>query len=66
VRQLLTESLVLAAAGCAAGVGVAWVAVHALEAFRPASLTELADVQVNGATLGLAVAIDPAIAMRAD
>ncbi|HKV52363.1 MAG TPA: ABC transporter permease [Gemmatimonadaceae bacterium] len=57
LRQLVTESLVLAAAGCAAGVGVAWLAVQALETFRPASLAELANVQLNGATLGLAVAI---------
>lgn len=57
LRQLITESLVLAGAGCAAGVGVAWLAVRALEALRPASMAELADVRLDGATLALAVAI---------
>lgn len=57
LRQLVTESLVLASAGCAAGVGVAWLAVQALAALRPANLTELADVRLDGATVWLAVAI---------
>lgn len=57
LRQLLTESLVLAVAGCAAGVGVAWLGVRALGALRPPALVELDGVRLDARTLGLAVAI---------
>ena len=57
LRQLTTESLVLAGAGCVAGIGVAWLAIDALEALRPASLVELADVRLDGTALVIAVAI---------
>lgn len=38
VRQMLTESLVLAIPGGTAGVGLAWLAVRALNATKPAML----------------------------
>jgi predicted permease len=47
VRQLLTESLVLAAAGGAAGVALgAWI-LRALLAFAPQSLPRLAEVRLD-------------------
>ncbi|MGH7648813.1 MAG: ADOP family duplicated permease [Gemmatimonadaceae bacterium] len=57
VRQLLTESLVLAAAGCAAGIAIAWLAVRALAVLRPETLIALADVRLEGATLVLAAVV---------
>ena len=57
LRQLTTESLVLAGAGCAAGIGVAWLAIDALEALRPANLVELADVRLDGTAFAIALVI---------
>lgn len=50
-RQLLTESLVLAAAGCAGGVLVGWGALTLLIRARPRSLSELASASMDGTTL---------------
>ena len=50
-RQLLTESMLLAAAGCIAGVLLGWVGLRALIAARPESLGDLAAVRMDGATL---------------
>ena len=59
VRQLLTESLILAAAGCVGGLLVGWLGLHALVAIRPNSLSELGEARMDGTTLlvtaGLAV-----------
>ncbi|MFI5233130.1 MAG: ABC transporter permease [Gemmatimonadales bacterium] len=55
VRQLLTESLVLAAIGGAAGVVVAVAGVRALVALSPAGLPRLASIHVNGAVLVFAL-----------
>jgi len=53
LRQLLTESLVLAAAGAIAGVLVAFVALRILAAAAPAgSLIGGAGVRMDGAVLG--------------
>jgi predicted permease len=57
VRQLLTESLILAAAGCVGGVIVGWAGLHLLVALRPASLPELAEARVDGMTLLVTAAI---------
>ena len=57
VRQLLTESLILAAAGCVGGVMVGWAGLHLLVALRPASLPELAEARVDGLTLLMTAAI---------
>jgi putative ABC transport system permease protein len=51
LRQLLTESLVLAAAGGAAGVGVGAWALRVLIALAPPELPRLADVRLDPAIL---------------
>jgi putative ABC transport system permease protein len=62
-RQLLTESLLLAAVGCSVGVGFGFVIVRALIAARPASLNQLAQTQLGGRALAVAVAVSIATAL---
>jgi putative ABC transport system permease protein len=57
VRQLLTESLVLAAVGCAAGVAVAMVGVNLLLPFAGDSIPRLAQAAVDSKVLGFSVAL---------
>jgi putative ABC transport system permease protein len=77
VRQLLTETLMIAVVGGALGVLVAALGVRALVALAPPELPRLAAVGVNGATLvfalvastivGLSVGLAPALqATRSD
>ncbi len=56
-RQLLTESLLLASAGCVAGVSVGWVGLHALVAARPQALVELTAARLDMTTLGVTIAL---------
>ena len=56
-RQLVTESLVLAGAGCVVGIGVGWAGLRALVARRPESLDQLATAHMNGITLLVAVGL---------
>ena len=51
VRQLLLESLVVAAAGGSMGVGLAYLAVAALGRFGPADLPRLQMIEVDGQVL---------------
>jgi putative ABC transport system permease protein len=53
VRQLLTESALLACAGCAAGVALATLALRALVLVAPPTLA-VGDVRVDGWVLGFA------------
>lgn len=57
VRQLLTESLVLAVTGCLLGILVGWAGLHLLVALRPPQLTELDSAHLNLATLMLSAAL---------
>lgn len=57
LRQLLTEALVLGAAGAALGLAIAFVATRALVAAQPAGIPRLADVGVNGAVVLVTFAI---------
>ena len=57
VRQLLTESLVLASTGCVGGLLVGWVGLRVLVALRPESLSELASARMDGETLLVAVGL---------
>jgi predicted permease len=56
-RQLLTESLVLAFAGGALGVGLAYGGVRALTAIEPTSVPRLSEIAVDARALGFALAI---------
>ena len=53
VRQLLTESVLLAAVGGAAGVALAWAGLRALTALAPADLPRLDEVRLDGVVLGV-------------
>ncbi|HJU66165.1 MAG TPA: ABC transporter permease, partial [Gemmatimonadaceae bacterium] len=57
VRQLFTESVLLASAGCALGVLVAILGIGALKRWAPSDLPLLTTVQLNGSVLAFAVAI---------
>jgi predicted permease len=55
VRQLLTETLVLALGGTALGLGVAWLAVPALVASSPEGVPRLDQARIDGVVLAFAV-----------
>jgi predicted permease len=57
VRQLLTESLVLAAAGGVLGVGVAWVGVRLIAARGSAGLPALAPLEIQPGMLLFSAAL---------
>jgi len=57
VRQLLTESLLLAVAGGLAGVLLAWLGIRALVALGPATIPRLATVGLDGGVLAFVVAV---------
>jgi predicted permease len=56
VRQLLTETLVLALGGAILGLAVAWVAVPALVASSPEGVPRLEQAGIDGTVLGFAFA----------
>ena len=57
VRQLLTESLLLAAAGCIAGLAVGYAGVRSIVAMRPESMSDLANVRIDGRVVLVTVGI---------
>ena len=57
MRQLLTEGLLLSAAGGAAGLAVAWLALQWMRTSGPADLPRMDEVVLDGRVLGLALAI---------
>jgi putative ABC transport system permease protein len=57
LRQLLTESVLLAAAGCALGLLVARWGVDALLAISPRDLLSFTSVSINTRVLGFAIAL---------
>jgi putative ABC transport system permease protein len=52
VRQLLTESLVLAIAGAVLGLGLAWAGIRFLIALAPSNLPRLDAVRIDTTVLG--------------
>jgi len=52
VRQLLTESVLLAAIGGALGLAVAWIGVKGLVAVSPADIPRIRNVGIDGVVLG--------------
>jgi predicted permease len=57
VRQLLTESVLLAAAGTVVGVAIGWLGLHALLALGASKLPRLGAVSFDGRVLVFALAI---------
>ena len=57
VRQLLTESLVLAGAGCVGGVLVGWLGLKTLIALRPSTLSDLDAARMDTTTLLVAIGL---------
>ncbi len=57
VRQLLTESLVLATAGCVGGLAIGYAGLRAAIALRPASVIELSAATLNGTALLVTIAL---------
>ncbi len=53
VRQLLTESVLLAIAGAVAGLGVAWAALRIVITMRPANLPRVEDTGLDASVLAL-------------
>ena len=51
IRQLLTEGLLLAALGSAAGLLIAWATLDVVRLLRPDTLAYFGDVRLNGAAL---------------
>jgi predicted permease len=56
-RQLLTESLVLAAAGAALGLALAWAGIRVLVAAGTAGLPSLAPIRIDAGMLGFAAVL---------
>jgi putative ABC transport system permease protein len=52
IRQLLTESLLLAGLGCLAGLALAWWGTDLLVSLAPPDLLNLPQVKINAAVLG--------------
>lgn len=63
VSQLLAESLLLAAAGAALGLLVAWSGVHALVAMSPIDIPRLDQVAIDGRVLAFAALLALATAV---
>jgi putative ABC transport system permease protein len=63
LRQLGTESLLLAAGGCAVGLVIARAGTQTLASLRPANVPKLAAVQIDVTTLLFAAAVSAATAL---
>jgi putative ABC transport system permease protein len=57
LRQLLTETTVLAFIGAGLGTALGWLGLHMMIVLRPASLPELASAQLDHYTVALAIGI---------
>jgi predicted permease len=50
-QQMLAEAFLLAALGAAAGLGLAWLGIHELQALAPADLPRLDSVRIDSSVL---------------
>jgi putative ABC transport system permease protein len=57
IRQLLTESVLLAALGAAAGLAIAWAGTRMLGTLSPAILPRASEIGLDGRALGFTAAI---------
>jgi putative ABC transport system permease protein len=57
IRQVLTESLVLAAAGGALGMTLTVIALSVLQSLHPANIPRLADIRLDGTVLLFTTAV---------
>ena len=57
VRQLLTESVLLAVMGAAAGLFLAWWSLQAMRAINPGNVPRLEDIHINTGVLAFTFAI---------
>jgi putative ABC transport system permease protein len=57
VAQMLTESLVLAVAGTALGLVLAWQGIRVIKALSPANLPRIETVSLDGRAFGFAAAV---------
>ena len=65
IRQVVTEGLVLSAAGLAVGIVLSWALLAAMRAFLIGAVARGADVQLNGAVLLFAVVLAAATSVAA-
>jgi putative ABC transport system permease protein len=57
VAQMLTESLVLSAAGTVLGLGLAWLGIRVIKAVSPANLPRIESVSLDGRAFVFAAAV---------
>ena len=57
VAQMLTESLVLAAAGMVLGLGLAWEGIRVIKVLSPANLPRIESVSLDARAFGFAAAV---------
>ena len=57
VAQMLTESLVLAAAGTVLGLGLAWQGIRVIKALSPANLPRIESVSLDGRAFAFAAIV---------
>jgi putative ABC transport system permease protein len=57
LRQLLTESVLLALLGGALGLALAWSGIKLLVSLRPANVPRLSEIQIDGTTLLFALGV---------
>jgi len=63
MRQMLTESMVLALPGGAAGIGLAWIAVRLLNQIKPAVLSTYPPISMDLGVLGFSIALTVATSL---
>ena len=59
IRQLLTESVLLAVAGGAAGIAAAWAGLQVVVALRPAKLPRIDETSLDGGVLAFTAVLAP-------